>query len=57
MKIIRAKELCQLLSISRSTLWRLERAGKLPASFRYSVRTTGWLESEIFEYIEKCKQE
>jgi len=56
MKILRAKELCEILSISKTTLWRLERSGVLPASIRYSKRTTGWLESEIIEYIEKCKQ-
>ncbi|WP_081978203.1 AlpA family phage regulatory protein [Methylotenera sp. N17] len=56
MKIIRAKEVCQMLSISRSTLWRLERAGRIPASFQYSVRTTGWLESDILAYIDKCKK-
>jgi len=56
MKIIRAKALCQLLSISRSTLWRLEKSGNFPASFSYGKRTTGWLESDIIEWVEKRKQ-
>ena len=37
--------------LSRSTVWRLERAGKFPARRQISTNSVGWLESEIDAWI------
>ena len=37
--------------LARSTVWRLEKAGKFPAHRQISPNAVGWLESEIDEWI------
>ncbi len=49
-RILRANELAERLGISRTTLWRWERAGRLPRKRRVGPNVTGWLESEIEEW-------
>ena len=51
-RIIRATELAERLSISRVTLWRWERAGRLPKKHVVGPNVTGWLEQEIDEWWE-----
>lgn len=51
MKIIRPTQLSFLLSVSRSTLWRMEQRGELPARRQISQRLVGWLESDINEWL------
>jgi len=51
LKIIRPKELAELLSISTVTLWRMEKRGELPKRKQISSRAVGWLESEIEEWL------
>ena len=46
-RIIRAKELGERLSVSRTTLWRWERAGLLPKRRRIGPNVAGWFEHEI----------
>ncbi|WP_370647484.1 helix-turn-helix transcriptional regulator [Rhodohalobacter sp. 614A] len=50
-KIIRVNRLCDILSVSRSTLWRMEQTGELPRRRQIAKRTVGWLESEIEEWL------
>lgn len=51
-RIIREKELVtNLVRVSRSTLWRWEKAGAFPKRRKLSSRTRGWLESEILEWM------
>lgn len=35
------------LKISRSTAWRLEKAGKFPRRRQISAKSVGWLRSEV----------
>ena len=49
-RIIRATELAQRLGISRVTLWRWERAGRIPKKHEVGPNVTGWLEREIEEW-------
>ncbi len=37
--------------LARSTVWRLEKAGKFPAHRQISANAVGWLESEIDAWI------
>ena len=41
--------------LARSTVWRLEKAGKFPAHRQISANAVGWLESEIEEWIAERK--
>ena len=50
-KTIQVNNLCEMLSVSRSTLWRLEKMGELPPRRKITNRTVGWLESEIEEWL------
>lgn len=38
---------------SRTTVWRMERAGTFPERFEVSPGRIGWLESEINEWIQE----
>ena len=51
-RVVRVSELTALLGISRSTLWRWERNGSLPAKVRYGPNTVGWPASLIEEWLE-----
>lgn len=52
MKILRPSQLAQILSVSKPTLWRMEKRGELPPRRKISKRTVGWLSSEIEEWLE-----
>lgn len=51
LKVIRPKELAELLSISIPTLYRMENKGKLPPKRRISKRVVGWLSSDIEQWL------
>lgn len=42
----------QLTGISRSTLWREERAGRFPPRVRITENRIGWEEAEVLAWIE-----
>lgn len=46
-RIVRVKELAERLGISRATLWRWERKGRVPRKRHLGPNTVGWLESDI----------
>jgi prophage regulatory protein len=50
-RFIRERECQQLTGLSRSTRWRLERAGRFPRRRRISAGATGWLASEIAAWL------
>lgn len=52
LKIIRPKELAEMLSVSSVTIWRMEQRGELPKRRKISTGTVGWLESDIQEWLE-----
>lgn len=51
MRIIRKPELAKMLSVSKQTLWRMEKRGELPSRIQISKRTVGWRESDIKEWL------
>ena len=51
-RILRTNDLAELLGISRTTLWRWERRGLLPAKRQLGPNCIGWLESEIESWLE-----
>lgn len=50
-EIIREPECHRVTGLSRSTRWRLERAGLFPRRRRISPGCTGWLRSEILGWV------
>jgi len=52
-KIIRKKELLNLIGLSDTTVWRLERKGKFPKRLRLGPKSVGWLYKDIISWIEK----
>jgi prophage regulatory protein len=48
---IREAECRRISGLSRSTRWRLERAGKFPRRRKISESATGWLASELAEWL------
>ncbi|MEX2633681.1 MAG: AlpA family phage regulatory protein [Balneolales bacterium] len=54
-KIIRPAELAEMLSVSITTLWRMEKEGRLPKRFKISNKAVGWLESVLDEWLETKK--
>ena len=51
-KIIRPAELAEMLSVSKSTLWRMEQNGELPPRRQITKRCVGWLESDINKWLQ-----
>lgn len=56
LKIIRPKELADLLSVSAATLWRMEKSGKLPPKVTLSKRAVGWKETDIKKWIDNNQE-
>lgn len=50
-RILRAAELAERLGISRVSLWRWERQGRMPPKRIVGPNVIGWLESEIDEWM------
>ena len=51
-RVLRLPEVCRLVSLSRSTVLRLERTGRFPAKFNLSDHAIGWREAEVHAWIE-----
>jgi predicted DNA-binding transcriptional regulator AlpA len=52
-KIIRPSELAEALSVSTVTVWRMEKRGDLPPRRKISQGTSGWLESDLIEWLKE----
>jgi prophage regulatory protein len=50
-EIIREPDCRRITGLSRSTRWRMERAGQFPRRRKISPGCTGWLASEIAAWI------
>jgi prophage regulatory protein len=49
-RLLPFREVTQRVALSRSTIWRLERAGQFPKRRRLSVNKVAWWEPEIEEW-------
>lgn len=56
LRILRVADLVALLNISRTTIWRLRRAGLFPEPIRLSANAVGWLAHVIDEWIAERPQ-
>ncbi|MCZ6666176.1 MAG: AlpA family phage regulatory protein [Gammaproteobacteria bacterium] len=52
-RFLREPEVRRLTGLSRTTRWRLERAGKFPRRYRISDNAVAWSARAINEWIAK----
>ena len=55
-RFIREPECKRITGLSRTTRWRLERAGLFPKRRQISPGLIAWLESEIQEWLRDCAE-
>ena len=51
LNMIRLPEVCEKVGLSKPSIYRLMKLGKFPQSRKISERATGWIESEIDDFI------
>ncbi len=51
-KVLKYPEVRTQVGLSRTTLWRAERAGKFPRRLRLGPNSVGWLASEVRDWLE-----
>jgi len=51
MRVLRINEVIEKTGLSRSTIWRQEINGTFPARRQLSAYSSGWIESEIDQWI------
>lgn len=51
MKVINKRLLLELVGVSYTTWWRMERAGKAPKRIRLSAGRVGWRQGEILDFL------
>lgn len=53
MKILRLKQVLELVGVSRATLWRWEKREIFPKRVRISERSIGYVDTEVNEWISR----
>ena len=51
MRFLRTSEVVARTTLSRSTIWRKEKAGEFRARRRLGANAVGWLEDEVDEWL------
>ena len=54
-KIISINALCQLIGKSRSTIWRWQKIGILPASIKLGPNSVGFYEADILACLDSMR--
>jgi prophage regulatory protein len=55
MKILRIKKLKDVTGLSKTTIYYLISKEQFPPPIRLTPGTVGWLESDVFDWINNCK--
>ena len=50
-QVLRPREVCNVLSVSRTTLWRRIRDGSFPAPLRLSDHIVGWRLADVERWL------
>jgi predicted DNA-binding transcriptional regulator AlpA len=56
-RVIGLKTLLGMIPISRTTIWRLERAGRFPKRLQLTANRVGWDVEDIQRWIASKKEE
>lgn len=51
-RYLRCKDVVDITRLSRSTIWRLEKAGKFPRRRKLTAGSVAWLAREVQEWME-----
>ena len=51
-RLVRQQEVFDRTGLSRTSVWRLEKAGEFPKRRQIIGKTVAWVESEIVEWIQ-----
>jgi prophage regulatory protein len=54
-QILKLEKVKSITCFSTATIYRLMKCGKFPKQIKLSERAAGWLEQDINEYIDLCK--
>jgi prophage regulatory protein len=54
MNIIKLYQVQNITTLSRTTIYRLIADGKFPKQIKLSERSSGWVEQEVIDYLDKC---
>ena len=50
-RVVRRKQLLELIGVSSATQWRLEKAGQFPARIKIGKASVGWHLTEVEEWL------
>jgi predicted DNA-binding transcriptional regulator AlpA len=50
-RVVRRKQLLQLIGVSCATQWRMEKAGQFPARIKLGKGSVGWHLTEVEEWL------
>ncbi|WP_272010577.1 helix-turn-helix transcriptional regulator [Roseovarius sp. ZX-A-9] len=53
-RILRCREVQEIIGLSRSTIYRMINRGDFPPPQKLGLRAIGWRESSIKEWLEGC---
>ena len=51
-KIIKLPKVMEMTTFCRTTIYRLIKQGEFPRQIKLAERSSGWLESEVSDYLE-----
>ena len=55
-RILRFREVCWMIGLSRTTLWRKVRDGEFPAPVRLGANSIGWRRSAVEGWLSDREQ-
>jgi len=55
-RVLSQQAVLALIPLSRTTIWRMERAGDFPKRIQISANRIGWLEADVDAWVEERKQ-
>ena len=50
-RVVRRKQLLELIGLSNTTQWRLEKAGQFPARIKLGQGSVGWHLNEVEDWL------
>lgn len=54
-QIVRPRNLPAIIGLSRTSIWRLERAGNFPKRIKLSVGAVGYRLSAVMAWLDACQ--
>ena len=49
--ILRPRDACKLLGLSRTTIWRMTRDGSFPRPIKLGLNAVGWRVADVQEWV------